>query len=165
MVNSGRIFGLLGSITLVRVLSKVWMPVGKRVVLIGGGLVGLELAEYLIERGRTVTVLEPSYDLGKELSVVRRARVLHLLEHDGATLIKNAEVSKITSDAVHYTGKDGDASVATDTVIISLGAANNMALAEQLSDHNIPVSTIGDGHEVGYIEGAILSARKLAVTI
>jgi 2,4-dienoyl-CoA reductase-like NADH-dependent reductase (Old Yellow Enzyme family)/NADPH-dependent 2,4-dienoyl-CoA reductase/sulfur reductase-like enzyme len=165
MVNSGRIFGLLGSITLVRILSKIWMPVGKRVVLIGGGLVGLELAEYLIERGRKVTVIEPSYDLGKELSVVRRARVLHMLEHDGATLIKNAEVSKITSDAVHYKGNDGDAVVATDNVIISLGAAKNMSLADQLSGHNIPVSSIGDGHEIGYIEGAILSARKLAVTI
>jgi 2,4-dienoyl-CoA reductase-like NADH-dependent reductase (Old Yellow Enzyme family)/thioredoxin reductase len=165
MVNAGRIFGLLGSITLVRVLSKIWMPVGKRVVLIGGGLVGLELAEYLIERGRKVTVIEPSYDLGKELSIVRRARVLHLLEQDGATLIKNAEVSKITSDAVHYTNKDGAASVATDTVIISLGAANNMSLANQLSNQGITVSTIGDGHEVGYIEGAILTARELAVKI
>lgn len=141
------------------------MPVGKRVVLIGGGLVGLELAEYLIERGRKVTVIEPSYDLGKELSVVRRARVLYLLEQDGATLIKSAEISKITSDAVHYTNKDGAASVATDTVIISLGAANNMSLADQLNDQDITVSTIGDGHRVGYIEGAILTARELAVTI
>ena len=141
------------------------MPVGKRVVLIGGGLVGVELAEYLIERGRKVTVIEPSHNLGKELSIVRRARVLDLLEIDGATLIKSAEVTKITSNAVHYTNKNGHASVDTDTVIISLGAANNMSLANQLSQQSIPVSTIGDGHEVGYIEGAILTARKLAVTI
>ena len=91
--------------------------------------------------------------------------MLHLLEQDGATLIKNAEVSKITSDAVHYTNKDGAASVATDTVIISLGAANNMSLANQLSNQGITVSIIGDGHEVGYIEGAILTARELAVKI
>lgn len=165
MVSSARLLGLLGNITVVRLSSKIWMPIGKRVVLIGGGLVGLELAEYLIERGRQVTVLEPSYDLGKELSVVRRARVLHLLESAGANLQKNAQVTQITSKAVHYTNNEGAQNVIADTVIISLGAANNRSLADQLAGLTTPVSSIGDGQEIGYIEGAILSARKFAVKL
>lgn len=39
------------------------MPLGKRVSIIGAGLVGLELAEFLIERGREVTVLDPGNTL------------------------------------------------------------------------------------------------------
>ena len=167
MVTSARLSGLLGSIKLLRQLSKIWMPIGKRVVLIGGGLVGLELAEYLVDRRRKVTVLEPSPHLGAELSIVRRARVLHLLKHDDVQLVTNANVSEITADAVHYESAEDNQQhkVDTDTVIISLGAANNMSLAEQLSNQPFALSTIGDGHEVGYIEGAILSARELAVTI
>ena len=41
-----------------RRLSYLWMPVGRRVAIVGGGLVGLELAEFLAERGRDVTVVE-----------------------------------------------------------------------------------------------------------
>lgn len=165
LVTTSRKLGLLGNIKLVRLLSHIWMPIGNKVVLIGGGLVGLELAEYLLDRRRQVTVLEPSPALGEQLSVVRRARVLHLLKHHGAKLVTGAEVTKITPTAVHYTGKAGAAQVETDTVIISLGVSNNMALAEQLAKQSSKVSSIGDGKEVGYIEGALLSARELAVSI
>ena len=58
---------MLRSIKLLRLLSHLWMPIAREVVIIGGGLVGLELAEYLVERRRKVTVLEPGPDLGAEL--------------------------------------------------------------------------------------------------
>lgn len=165
MISSARLFGLLGHVGLLRVLSKVWMPLGKRVVLIGGGLVGLELAEFLVERGRTVTVLEPSASLGAELSVVRRARLLPMLRSAGVTLEAQAVVQKITPKLVIYSQKDEEKEVLMDTTVISLGAANNMALANQLAELNIETHNIGDGNEVGYIEGAMLSARKLAVKL
>jgi len=169
MVASGRLSGLLGNINLLRQLSKIWMPIGKRVVLIGGGLVGLELAEYLVERGRKVTVLEPSPHMGAELSVVRRARVLHLLRKHGVELMVNVDVSEINNNAVHYRTKDEEQIAVMDTVIISLGAVNNMGFAQQLADRaddqSYEISTIGDCHEVRYIEGAILSARELAITL
>ena len=47
-------------------LSKIWMPLSKNITIIGGDLVGLELAEFLIERGRKVTVLEPADLSGSE---------------------------------------------------------------------------------------------------
>ena len=77
MVATARMAHLLRSVTLLRFLSRIWMPIADEVVIIGGGLVGLELAEYLVERGRRVTVLEPGPALGPELAIVRRARVLH----------------------------------------------------------------------------------------
>ena len=40
------------------------MPLKKELVIIGGDLVGLELAEFLTERGKKITVVEPSNDLG-----------------------------------------------------------------------------------------------------
>ena len=55
---------LLRSIDALRFLSKIWMPISKKIVIIGGDLVGLELAEFLVERGRSVVVLEPGSSLG-----------------------------------------------------------------------------------------------------
>ena len=58
VVGIGRRLGVLASPARIRTLSKRWMPIGKNVVVLGGGLVGLELAEFLAERSRTVTVIE-----------------------------------------------------------------------------------------------------------
>ena len=73
ILKVGRATQLLRNISALRFLSKIWMPIAKNIVVIGGDLVGLELAEFLVERGRTVTVLEPSGSLGPNLSIVRRS--------------------------------------------------------------------------------------------
>jgi len=44
-----------------------YLPVGKRVVIIGGGINGCELAEFLVKRGRQVTVVDSAEVLGKGL--------------------------------------------------------------------------------------------------
>ncbi|MBS0467063.1 MAG: FAD-dependent oxidoreductase, partial [Proteobacteria bacterium] len=59
LFKAGGMLGVTDSAAALQNLSKLWMPLGKRVVVIGGGLVGLELAEFLLARGRQVTVLEP----------------------------------------------------------------------------------------------------------
>ena len=162
---AGRTSQLLGSITLLRQLSKLWMPLNKDIIVIGGGLVGLELAEYLVERGRKVTVLEPSGTLGTELSIVRRARVIHLLKEHGATLVRNAIVTSIEPTTVNYTIDQQNFSIDAPQVIIALGAQENTHLADTISSKltdNTQVHNIGDGREIGYIEGAMLDARNLA---
>ena len=165
MVGAGRLLGLTRRTDLVRRFSEMWMPLGQNITLIGGGLVGLELAEFLSDRGRSVTVLEPSTHLGVELSLVRRARVLHLLREAGVTLLAGASVQKIDEQQVHYQTEQGTAKVAADNVIVSMGAQTDTALCQQLQALDIAADAIGDCADVGYIEGAMLSARRLAVTI
>jgi 2,4-dienoyl-CoA reductase (NADPH2) len=52
-------------------LSKIWMPVGKSVVILGGTLHGCELAEFLAKRGRKVTVVHngPESELGDRMTI------------------------------------------------------------------------------------------------
>jgi 2,4-dienoyl-CoA reductase (NADPH2) len=165
MVWGAGLLGITRNTNLLRSMSKIYMPLGKRIVLIGGGLVGLELAEYLVERGRTVTVLEESPNLGAELAIVRRARVLHMLREDGVKLLKSAEIKDITTDEVVYSVDGETASVAADNVIISTGARGDSTLLDQLTAAGLSATAIGDCSDVAYIEGAILSARSLAVTL
>ena len=165
MVWGAGLLGITRNTNLLRSMSKIYMPLGKRIVLIGGGLVGLELAEYLVERGRIVTVLEESPSLGAELAIVRRARVLHMLREDGVKLVKSAEIKDITTDEVLYSVEGETASVAADNVIISIGARGDSTLVDQLTAAGFTASAIGDCNDVAYIEGAILSARSLAVAL
>jgi 2,4-dienoyl-CoA reductase-like NADH-dependent reductase (Old Yellow Enzyme family)/thioredoxin reductase len=164
MVKAAQISQILRHISLSRFISKFWMPLAGEVVIIGGGLVGLELAEYLVERRRKVIVLEPGESLGAELSIVRRARVIHLLREHGAVLQRNAVVTSIEKDHVLYTLDGQDQLAPGRQVIIAIGAQSETTIADALLgdiSNTASVSSIGDGRKVGYIEGAILDAREL----
>jgi 2,4-dienoyl-CoA reductase (NADPH2) len=160
MVGTGNLLGLTKQIGALQYLSYVWMPLGKRVTIVGGGLVGLELAEFLAKRGREVTVIEESRDLGTELSIVRRWRVLDHLKSLGVTIATEAKVTSIDTQAVHYQVKEGKQSALADTVVMASGIAADRRLADSLTEAGLKVKVIGDCNEVGYIEGALSSGYQ-----
>ena len=160
MVGTGNILGLTKHLVVLEKFSHYWMPLGKQVTIVGGGLVGLELAEFLAERGRKVTVIEEGRDLGKELSIVRRWRVLDHVRDLGVTLVNNAQVTSVDKKAVHYQTDEGEQSVNSDTVVMAKGISTDSTLANALTAAGFTVTAVGDGQEVGYIEGAIDSGYR-----
>ena len=126
----GAATGATANLDLVRKATHAWMPIGKRVAIIGGELVGIELAEFLHERGREVTVIEPAPRLGKGLTLVRRMRILSELAEHGVALCGGAQAIAITPDAVRFTDQSGAArTVPADTVIVAMGATGDLRLA------------------------------------
>ncbi len=165
MVKAGAMTGVTGNTRWVRQASKVWLPLGERVVTIGAELVGLELAEFLAERGRTVTVVDDAPHAGKGLYLVRRMRLMKELEDLGVTLVKGAADIAIEDHRVSYTLADERASVETDHVIVAKGATADSRLAESFEAAGFTTHSIGDCTGVGYIEGAMESAAELAVRL
>mgnify|MGYP002701140290 CR=1 FL=1 len=165
ILKIGRASQLLRNISALRFLSKIWMPIAKNIVVIGGDLVGLELAEFLVERGRTVKVLEPSGSLGPNLSIVRRSRVVHMLKEHGVDLLTNVEVQEIYDKGVLFNHEKIEKSLKADQVIIALGANANLDLVKELNSLNLPITSIGDCTSDGYIHGAIADARKAAIEL
>lgn len=159
----GAAMGITANLDFVRGASRKWMPLGQDIVIIGGELVGIELAEFLHERGRTVTVIEPAPRLGKGLLLVRRMRILSELKEHGVELCGGAADIAITADAVSFTAADGAArSVRADHVIVAMGASGNPALAERLRAEGYAVEAVGDCTGIGYIEGAIRGGADAA---
>jgi 2,4-dienoyl-CoA reductase (NADPH2) len=165
ILKVGRATQLLRNISALRFLSKIWMPIAKNIVVIGGDLVGLELAEFLVERGRTVRVLEPSSSLGPNLSIVRRSRVVHTLKEHKVDLLTNVTIKEIDGQEVIFDHEEAQKSLQADQVIIALGADANLELYDELTNLNMPVTSIGDCTSVGYIHGAIADARKAVIDL
>ncbi|MDA9947353.1 NAD(P)/FAD-dependent oxidoreductase [bacterium] len=163
ILKIGRTSQLLRNINALRFLSKLWMPLSKNIIIIGGDLVGLELAEFLVERGRKVKVLEPTGTLGPNLSIVRRSRVVHLLKEHGVDLLTNVDINEICRQEVSVHHEDMDKTFKMDQVIIALGANSNFSLSKMLGKLNIPHTSIGDCTSIGYIHGAIADARDAVV--
>jgi NADPH-dependent 2,4-dienoyl-CoA reductase/sulfur reductase-like enzyme len=162
VVAAGRNLGLLNSADRIRSLSKTWMPVGKRIVVIGGGLVGLELAEFLAERGRLVTVLEEGPHMGLPMAMPRRWTAVSKATKHGVVLVRGATVVSIDKVAVRYRSDDKEFEVRGDTVVVASQVEPDSTLAESLSALGVRVQVVGDAMTVGYIEGAMHTAHQVA---
>jgi 2,4-dienoyl-CoA reductase-like NADH-dependent reductase (Old Yellow Enzyme family)/NADPH-dependent 2,4-dienoyl-CoA reductase/sulfur reductase-like enzyme len=163
MSRAGAATGASASPAVVREATRSWMPIGASVAIIGGELVGLELAEFLLHRGRSVTVIDESPRLGAGLPVVRRWRVLQKIRDAGGLLLPDAREIAIGEREVACVDASGaPRRVPAETVILALGARGDLALAEALEAAGNRVVTVGDCRGVGYIEGAMRSAAEAA---
>jgi 2,4-dienoyl-CoA reductase-like NADH-dependent reductase (Old Yellow Enzyme family) len=149
----------------VRSLSRWWLPLGRRVVVLGGGLVGLELAEFLAERHRAVTVLEPGAVAGLPMAAPRRWTAVRTAASHGVDIVREATVVEITADEVVYDTGDSRRRVSADAVVIAGEVRAGAPLADMLEALGVEVHVIGDAGEIGYIEGAIHSAWRVARAI
>jgi len=166
MTRAGSMTGVNRHPWILRRVSRAWLPLGQKIVVIGAELVGLELAEYLAHRGRQVTVIDSASRPGAGLYLVRRMRLLHELRELGVTLVNRAADISIGDHSVSYRNFRGQQrTVGAEHVIVAQGATGDQALAEQLREQEFTVHTIGDCNGVGYIEGAMESAAELVASL
>lgn len=157
----GAATGATANLALVRKATRTWMPLGETVAILGGELVGLELAEFLCERGRKVHVIEEAPKLGRGLALVRRMRLLSELAEHGVGLHGGASAITIDKNRVTFTDADGVVqSVAAKNTIVARGARGDLALAQELELAGFDVQTVGDANGVSYIEGAMRGAAE-----
>jgi 2,4-dienoyl-CoA reductase (NADPH2) len=141
--------------------TKLWLPLGRRVVVIGGGAVGVAIARFLADRGRRVTVLESGPWLAPELAIPRRWRALHELREQGVDLRTGVRVERISDGAVAIQQEDGAVeSLPADHVILAELTRPDRALAEGLSGQPTTAFSAGDCQEIGYLRGAIEDGNR-----
>ncbi len=92
---------------MLRDLTKIWMPVGKRVVIIGGAIQGCQLGEYLIKRGRTVTIVETGDEMGEWLVPERKTRLFYWFDRRGVERLTGVKLVKIGKEGLTIETKEG----------------------------------------------------------
>lgn len=142
------------------------VQVGKEVVILGANSIGLELAEYLLEEKKNITVVEraqqPIQDI---LTNSTWPLLLRKLDEGGVRILTRRYVTGITSDEVvvdlagrmppytedgAYTGAtDHEERIRCDTVIVALPRRPDDSLFRQLQGKFKEVYAIGDCAETG----------------
>jgi 2,4-dienoyl-CoA reductase-like NADH-dependent reductase (Old Yellow Enzyme family)/NADPH-dependent 2,4-dienoyl-CoA reductase/sulfur reductase-like enzyme len=162
----GAATGLTSNLDVVRQATRRWMPLGDTIVIIGGELVGLELAEFLNERGRKVTVIDEPAQFGSGLPLLRRMRLLEELVEHGVSLQQGASDICIGARDVSFRNSAGEPrEVKADHVIVAKGAHGDERLADALRAQGFDVRTSGDCTGVGYIEGAMRGAAEVVAEL
>ena len=141
--------------------------VGERVVVLGGSKAGLSLASRLRERGRTVTLVEPTAVFGAELGLPGRWRLVADLHAAGVELMESTAPVEI-GDGVVVVERSGEREeLGADTVISALGVIPDRVLADALAANGdgVTVHTAGDCGGIRRIEGANLDAAAVALAL
>ncbi|HEY8419463.1 MAG TPA: FAD-dependent oxidoreductase [Clostridia bacterium] len=104
----------------------------KNAVILGGGAIGLELAENLVNSSIDVTILELSDRIGGPLDFDMASLLHSYLRKNGVKLILNNSFKSIltNSNKIILTLSDGNV-LETDMVIVSIGVKPNSSLAKQ----------------------------------
>jgi 2,4-dienoyl-CoA reductase (NADPH2) len=147
-----------------RWLSKFYMPIGKRVVVIGGAIQGCELAEFLTKRGREVTIVEKAEVMGEGMVDALLGHLLSWFKKKGVTMISGVkEYVEITDKGLTITNKEGARQIIeADTVVPALPLTPNVGLVESLKGKVPEVYAIGDCKEPHLIADAISTGLRTA---
>ena len=118
--------------------------VGKKAVILGGGLVGIELGIYLAKLGREVTILEILDHFTVQERSLHSLALMVQIKQLGINAQLSTNATKITDTGVCATGPDGDLTIPADTVIYATGQAPLADEAIALHDCADEFYQIGD---------------------
>lgn len=129
---------------------------GKNTVIIGGGSIGCETAEYLAAKGKKVSVIEMQSTLAANTGKTAQTVLLGHLKGSHVNLLTECRVEKITADSVIYKDKNGkENKIAADTVVLAIGDRPDASLYESLKDEIREIYNIGDSNAGGIIPNAV----------
>ena len=138
------------------------------VVVIGGGLVGLEVADFLATAGHPVTVVEQLEQAGTDLGSVRKICVLGRLAQLGVVTRTNTKFVSVAADgAVVETAEGAQETIPAAAVVVAVGsrAADNTELLAACEAAGVPAHVIGDAAKprraIDAIREGFLTARDL----
>ena len=137
-------------------LTKFYLPIGKRVVIIGTGLHGCETAEFLIKRGRQVTLVDTAEVPGVGMIDVKFGALMGWFGRKGVTLINGAKSIEITDQGVEIVTKEGEKkTLEADSIVPTSPLQPNLELALSLEGKGPKIYAIGDCQNPKMIVDAI----------
>jgi len=149
---------------LLRPLTKVWMPIGERVVIMGGGIQGCQTAEFLVKRGRKVTIVDTAEEIGEGLlETFVRPHLLNWLDEKGVAMLPGVKYEEITDKGLTITTKEGKKqTIEADTIVTALPLLPNTELLKELDGIVPEVYAIGDCRDPHLIVDAIADGSRIA---
>ncbi len=146
-------------------LSKLWLPVGKSVVIVGGLIYGCETAEFLVKRGRKVTIVEESGELGTRILDAHRPKLLAWLARKGTSMHTSAKYEEITDQGLVISKNGQKQLLKADTIIIALPPKPNQEFLEGLKNLVPEVYQVGDSKEPRLIVDAVGDGSRIGRAI
>jgi len=153
--------GLDRYLTALDVLSGI--KTGENVLIIGGGMIGCEVAEYLASKGKKVTILEMLERVGNDIGPTIRWVILSRLKESGVKMEVKAKVTGVTEKGVVVERNGEEEEFIGDTIVVASGM---VPTHKDLHDHNnSEIYIIGDAASPRRIKEAVEEGTKVGLYI
>lgn len=138
---------------------------GQNIVVVGGGSVGCETADYLAPmlndhnpRNRHVTIIEMAKEVMLAETGPARSVLYQRMMSKGVEIYTSAKVTEVTENEIKFEDTKEHVLSNVDTLVLAVGYRPNNNLVEVLNELNINYINVGDSLKVGNIKDAITEA-------
>ena len=150
--------------SLIKWLLKSSLIFGKKVVVMGAGLAGCELADFLMERGKQVSIVTEEESMADGLGTmpVLKGYLLDKLSVSGCTMLSGARYERITKEGLVITTREGQPrTLEADKIICVAGVQKNTELSADFEKKAGATDMIGDCAEPRGIMEAIHDGYRI----
>ena len=140
-------------------------PIGERVTVVGGGLVGCETALWLAQEGKHVTIVEALDRLmavNKPLCHANSEMLERLLPFHGVETLVSSSVQKYENGKLLVKTPQGEQQFDCDTVILSVGFREDRGVFDAWENSAKEIYLLGDAKKVANIMYAVWDAFEVA---
>lgn len=140
-------------------------PIGERVTVVGGGLVGCETALWLAQEGKCVTIVEALDRLmavNKPLCHANSEMLERLLPFHGVETLVSSSVQKYEGGKIFVKTPQGERQLDCDTVILSVGFREDRGVFDAWETSAREIYLLGDAKKVANIMYAVWEAFEVA---
>lgn len=139
---------------------------GQKILVIGGGMVGVEVADFLAERGKKVTVVEMAGQLASGKGPGHWYYVRKRLRASEVETITEAVVEEVGAKSVVLrVGEERRLLTEVETIVVATGVRPRNELADQLKGIVPEIHVIGDAREARNGLEAVLDAMETALRV
>lgn len=147
---------------ILRWLTNFYLPFGEKIVVMGGLIQGCEIAEFLVKRGRKVTIVETSDQLGSGIPIIRRPRLFNWFSKKGVNMLPNVKYEEITDKGLTITKKGGERqTIEADNILVAMPGRANTHLFEKVKGKVSEAYMIGDCKEPRLMMDAIAEGSSV----
>jgi 2,4-dienoyl-CoA reductase (NADPH2) len=137
-----------------------------RVLVIGGGLAGIEVAEFLASKKHTVTIVEMLEDIARDMEPITRRLTLKMLHAMDVKIFTNTTISWFDEKKAYVIDKGGELLLGEfDTVVAAVGMRTLDDMDQVLRDRGFEVIVIGDAKKPRQIYDAVKDGYEAALGI
>ncbi len=118
--------------------------VGEKVVIVGGELVACEVAEYLAEKGKKITMVRRGSEIAQKIGTTLRAFTVQRLRNK-VNILTGVTYNEANEKGLVVTTREGEKKLLeADTIVIAAGAEPDQALYQVLKGKVAEVRMAGD---------------------
>jgi len=142
-------------------------PLGRRALVVGGGMVGIEVADHLGLRGVETVVVEALGEIARDMETVTRKLTLKRLASLPVTILTNTKLTAVTDGEAIVQAEQGEPKSLGrfDMVIVAVGSRSVEPLSTPLKSRGVTVHVIGDAASPAQVLDATRAGYDIAMSL